>query len=183
MFRGLMFESEASEFQEAGIQVGADRSRAEEQVLSEQLAPFSLLRRNQALEMARLYAVMHCFENAVRELIKDTLSEQLGADWWKSIPSRVSRNAESRQKKALKDSWLQGEKELLGFLDFGDLAKIIIENWQHFEDLVPSQQWLTQRMEEIEAARHFIAHNRILLPSEFQRLYMYVDDWDRQIGL
>ena len=48
---------------------------------------------------------------------------------------------------------------------------------------MPSQHWLKQRMEEMEKARNFIAHNRVLLPSEFQRLYMYIADWNRTIGL
>ena len=38
-------------------------------------------------------------------------------------------------------------------------------------------------MDELEKVRHFIAHNRMLLPSEFQRLYMYIADWNRVIGL
>ena len=36
---------------------------------------------------------------------------------------------------------------------------------------------------ELEQARNFIAHNRSLLPSEFQRIYMYISDWNRVIGL
>ena len=84
----------------------------------------------------------------------------------------------------MKDSWLEGEKsDLLGFVDFGMLAKIIIEKWEFFSNLVPSQHWLNQRMDELEKARNFIAHNRMLLPSEFQRIYMYVADWNRVIGL
>ena len=61
-----MFESEASTFQSAGIQVGADQREAEERLLSDALAPFGVTRRNTALEMARLYAVIHCFENELR---------------------------------------------------------------------------------------------------------------------
>src|SRR5438034_6113744 len=58
MFRGLMFESEAAEFQRAGIQVGADVGQAEERLLSEALSPFwgrssqSSLRDGQALRRA-----------------------------------------------------------------------------------------------------------------------------------
>ena len=63
MFRGLMFESDAAGFQAAGIQVGANVGQAEERLLSEALSPFGVARRNQALEMARLYAVLHCFVN------------------------------------------------------------------------------------------------------------------------
>lgn len=38
-------------------------------------------------------------------------------------------------------------------------------------------------MDELEKSRNSIAHNRMLLPSEFQRLCMYVVDWNRVIGL
>lgn len=50
LFRGLMFESEAEDFQTAGIQVGADKGHAEERLLSEALAPFNVTRRNNAVK-------------------------------------------------------------------------------------------------------------------------------------
>lgn len=184
LFRGLMFEAEAGQFQSAGIQVGADTKQAEERLLSEALSPFNMLSRNNALEMARLYAVLHCFENEVRALIRETLEEKEGPDWLEKLPKKVKDFAEGRQKTALEDSWLEGEKsDLLGFVDFGQLTSIIVENWAHFESIVPSQHWLKQRMDELEKARNFIAHNRMLLPSEFARLYLYVADWNRGVGL
>lgn len=184
LFRGLMFESEASAFQAAGIRVGADRSGAEERLLSEALAPFGVSRRNSALEMARLYAVLNCFENEVRVLIRERLEEKEGADWITKLPPKIKSLAESRQKSAMEDSWLEGEKsDLLGFVDFGHLASIIIEKWACFEDIIPSQHWLKQRMDELEKSRNFVAHNRMLLPSEFQRIYMYIADWNRLIGI
>lgn len=184
LFRGLSFESEATSFQGAGVQVGADDGQAEERLLSEAIAPFGLARRNQAIEMGRLYVVLNCFENELRELIRETLIEEEGPEWAAGLPKKVKDNAEKRQATALKDSWLEGEKvDILGFVDFGDLASIIIEKWQYFEDLIPSQNWLKQRMEEMEKVRNFIAHHRALLPSEYQRMYMYVQDWNRVIGL
>jgi hypothetical protein len=184
LFRGLFFESEANRFQSAGIQVGADEGQAEERLLSEALSPFGVRRRNNALEMARLYAVLNCFENEVRSLITETLEEKEGPDWATSLPLKIRQCAESRQKTALDDSWIEGEtSNILGFVDFGHLSSIILHHWKHFEALIPSQHWLKQRMEEIEKSRNFIAHNRMLLPSEFQRLYMYIADWNRAIGL
>lgn len=184
MFRGLMFESEAGQFQSAGIQVGADQSEVEERLLSTALSAFGVSRRNNALNMARLYAVLHCFENEVRALIRETLEEKEGTDWIDKLPNKIKVFAESRQKTAVDDSWLEGEKsDILGFVDFGHLAAIISENWKHFEAVIPSQHWLKQRMDELEKVRHFIAHNRVLLPSEYQRVYMYVADWNAAVGL
>jgi hypothetical protein len=183
-FRGLMFESEATKFQTAGIQIGASTTQAEEQLLSEALSPFSITRRNSALEMARLYAVLHCFENEIREYIRDVLTENDGVDWWSKLPPKMKTHAEGRQETALKDSWLEGEKsDLLGFVDFGMLGSIIVEKWTYFSNVIPSQHWLKQRMDELEKVRNFIAHNRTLLPSEYQRVYMYIADWNRVIGL
>lgn len=184
LFRGLMFESEASVFQRAGIEIGADSSDAEENLLREALAPFGIARRNQALEMARVYSVLFCFENEIRDFIRAVLLEKDGADWLSKLPPKIRASAESRQESALRDSWLEGEKsDLLGFADFGNLAQLIIDKWDYFKDLLPTQHWIKQRMDEIEKARNFIAHNRMLLPSEFQRIYMYINDWNNVIGL
>ena len=186
VFRGLLFESEAEIFRRAGINVGIDIREAEEQLLLDALSPFGLQRRNDALEMARLYAVLHAFENEIRSLIRDTLDEKVGTDWWtgESVPKKVRELAESRQKAAEKDSWLEGAKiDRLAFVDFGDLAAIIIQNWDHFREILPSQDWIRQRMTELEKARNFIAHNRMLLPAEFQRIYMYISDWNKIVGL
>lgn len=183
LFRGLMFESEAAVFQGAGIQIGANNAQSEERLLAEALAPFGVARRNEALEMARLYALIYCFENEIRSLIRETLEEKEGVDWWDKLPAKVKTHAENRQTTAMKDSWLEGQKrDLLGFVDFGMLASIITEKWEFFS-IIPSQHWLRQRMDELEKARNFIAHNRMLLPSEFQRIYMYISDWNRVIGL
>jgi hypothetical protein len=179
-----MFEAEAEPFRRAGIQIGASSTEAEESLLREALAPFGVTRRNRALEMARLYAVIFCFENEIRDFIREALVEKEGVDWQDKLPPKIKEHAENRRELAMKDSWLEGEKsDILGFVDFGHLAQLIVAKWDFFRDIVPSQHWLRQRMEELEKARNFIAHNRMLLPGEFQRLYMYVADWNHVIGL
>ncbi|NOY87848.1 MAG: hypothetical protein GXO93_00475, partial [FCB group bacterium] len=178
------FEAEAATFQNAGIQIGSNPAESEKKLFNGVLSPFSINRRRDALQMACLYSLLFCFENEIRDLIRQTLEENNGPNWWDNLNAKTKRLAESRQKAALKDSWLEGEKQdLLGFVEFGMLGTIIIEKWQFFESIIPSQQWLKQRMDELEKARNFIAHNRMLLPSEFQRIYMYISDWNHLIGL
>ncbi len=184
LFRGLMFEAESTVFKSAGIQIGADTSITEENLLLEALSSFNISLRSNALEMSRLYAVLFCFENEVRQLIRETLEENEGQDWWEKVPNKIRNHAESRKETAMKDSWLEGEKANgLGFVDFGMLAQIIVVKWEYFETVLPSQHWIKQRMDELEKVRNFIAHNRMLLPSEFQRVYMYIADWNRIVGL
>ena len=182
----MLFDAEAERFRRAGIKIGLDRSEEEEHLLLEALSQFGIQRRNDALEMARLYAVLHAFENEIRHLVKETLEENVGPDWWNtaSIPNKIRDKAEGRRKIALQDSWLEGVKdENLEYVDFGDLSQIIMANWDCFKDIIPNQSWLNQRMVELEKARNFVAHNRMLLPNEFQRLYMYASDWNKTVGI
>ena len=185
MFRRLMFEAEAGRFRSAGIRVGADESQAERSLLAETLDPFSVDLRNEALQMTRLYALIYCFENSVRSLLSERLRELHGSSWWEEkVSKKIREKANSRQKDAEKNSWLEGQKQdVLGFAEFGHLADIITANWDDFSDLIPSQHWLKQRFDELEKTRNFIAHNRLLQPSEFQRIEMYVADWNRVVGL
>ena len=175
LFRSLMFEADTDGFRQAGVRIGMDEREA-----------FDLSTRNDARRMSRLYAILFCFENSVRDLIRTRLSEK-NEKWWDDaarVPSPVRTNAESRKKSAETNSWLEGSTDdILSFVDFGGLSRIIVQNWADFEDLIPSQHWLKQRFDELEAARNFVAHNRMLTAAEFARLEMYVGDWNRQVGL
>jgi hypothetical protein len=127
---------------------------------------------------------MNCFENSVRDLIKERLKEKYDADWWeKGVLDKVKKFAKGRLDAAKDNSWLEGDNtELIEFCEFGHLADIIIDKWSDFSDLVPTQHWLKQRLDELEKARNYIAHNRLLLPSEFRRIEQYINDWNKQIG-
>jgi len=184
LFRALMFEAEAEAFKLAGIRIGSDAEEVEKSLMEETLSPFPILMRNEALRMSRLYALMNCFENSVRDLIKERLAEKYKVDWWeKGVVKKTRDFAEARKKAAMESSWLEGDNtELIEFCEFGHLADIIIDKWSDFSDLIPTQHWLKQRMDELEKARNYIAHNRLLLPSEFRRIEQYINDWNKQIG-
>ena len=78
LFRGMTLESESEKFRAAGIRIGSDIRSAERALLDEVLDPFDLTTRNQALQMSRLYALIYCFENSVRNLIEERLQSQHG---------------------------------------------------------------------------------------------------------
>lgn len=184
VFKGLLFDAECEQFRDAGVSVGIPADEAEQDLLRESISSFGLSLRAPALRMARLYAVIFCFENSVRELIAAKLLENKGGNWWEDcVPPKVRQFAESRKEGAEKNSWLEGAPSpLLNYVDFGQLSDIIIQNWQCFSDLIPSQHWLKQRFDELEKARNFIAHNRLLMDNEFERIEMYISDWNKQVG-
>ena len=181
-----MFEAGSEKLRAAGIRLGADTTEVEARLLEEVLSPFSVPLRGEAMRMTRIYALMYCFENSVRELIGDRLEDRLGAEWWVStaVPKKLREVADARRDKANSNVWLEGERnDPLQFVDFGGLSDIIVQNWELFADLIPTQHWLKQRMDELEQARNYIAHNRLLADTEFRRIESYIGDWLKQVGV
>ena len=185
LFRSLTFEADARRFVDAGISIGANSTKFEVQLFEETLAPFSISLRNESLRMARIYALIYGFENSARELVRERLQAKHGANWWsESIPVKIQKHCEARKNDAEKNSWLHGQKnDLISFADFGHISDIIIHNWDNFTDLFTNQHWLKQRLDELEKARNYIAHNRLLMDVEFNRIEMYINDWNEQVGI
>jgi hypothetical protein len=52
--------------------------------------------RNEAIRMARLYSLLYCFENAVRELIQNKVSDADPAWWTNKVPKNIRDSADSR---------------------------------------------------------------------------------------
>ena len=59
---------------------------------------------------------------------------------------------------------------------------LIISHWQDFEDLMPDQNWVSSRLDELEASRNIIAHSNVLEDREIERMRLYLEDWTRQVG-
>lgn len=185
LFRALIFEAEAERFRAAGIRLGADQTDVEVRLMEEILTPFPVDLRDRAMRMTRGYALLYCFENSVRQLIRERMLERHGNDWWENkAPKKVKDYATRVSEQNEKNTWLEGERgDSLDRVLFGHLADIIISNWEDFDDLIPSQHWIRQRMDDLEEARNYLAHHRMLLAPEFRRIETYVGDWTRQVGV
>src|SRR5690349_13002892 len=122
----MMFEADAEELRASGIRIGADQREFEESLMEEALRPFAIDLRNDALRMTRLYALLYCFENSVRQLVSERLEEAFGANWWsEKVPTKIRSLAESRRSSDQKNNWLEGEKSgLITYIEFGHLADI-----------------------------------------------------------
>lgn len=130
------------------------------------------------------YLAFFCLENAARELVMERLSEKLGADWWdKSASAGMKRQVEERRQKEGKNRWhIQRGAHEVNYTNFGDLRLLIVNNWEYFEDLFPDQNWISSRLDELEASRNIIAHSNTLDEREMTRLRLYLQDWKGQVG-
>nr|WP_246280460.1 Swt1 family HEPN domain-containing protein [Cellulomonas humilata] len=130
------------------------------------------------------YLAFFCLENAVRELVEERLREAIGSSWWEDcVSAKIQGKVAERREKEGVNRWhvRRGAQEIY-YTDFGDLVAIIRNNWDKFEDLFPDQNWLINRLNELEASRNVIAHSNKLDQREMDRISMYVQDWLRQVG-
>ena len=76
-----------------GVEEEPDVSATQETIDS-----FSADAREQAAAMGRVYELLYCLENSIRELIESTLKEDLGVqDWWvRGISEPIRKGADKR---------------------------------------------------------------------------------------
>lgn len=183
LFKGLAVEDLLDNLESEGISVrAAEDPGAVQRVLP--LEDFSPAVRRSAVQALPAYLALFCLENSIRELVVERMQDALGADWWESgTSSELRRKVEQRQDKEGANRWhiRRGAQEIY-YTDFGDLIGIIRRNWEAFEDLFPDQNWVINRLTELEASRNIVAHNNNLDDRELLRIRMYLQDWTRQVG-
>jgi len=138
---------------------------------------------SEAENMTEVYYYLYLFENSIRYFIIDTLSKY-GKDWWeKTVGKAVKKNAQKNIAQEERNRW-HGKrgKHPIFYTFISDLSSIINVNWTDFKEIFPSQEWLNQRIIEIELSRNTVAHNNSLNNRDFERVKMYFHDWIKQIS-
>jgi hypothetical protein len=132
-----------------------------------------------ASRMADVYPKMYVLENSLRSVISRVLAAKHGKGWWsKCAPVEVRKKVQERKDAESKKPWhgKRGSHEIY-YSDFADLRKLITGNWEEFKGIFPTQQWITQKLEELEPPRNVIAHNNPLSKTDQTRIELYSDDW------
>jgi len=137
-----------------------------------------------ANRMSSIYIAFFCLENSVRELITDRLVERHGIDWWDNcVPAKIKASVQKLKNSEEKNKYYTARStSLIGYTMFGNLAQIIINNWEDFSDFFPSQTWITSRFNDLEMSRNVIMHTGVLPEIEIERIEAIVRDWVRQVG-
>jgi hypothetical protein len=138
----------------------------------------------EAEKMSSVFSAFFCLENSVRELITERLLERKGPDWWTTaVPGKIKQAVEKLKDREGKNRYhAPRSSALIGYTLFGNLAQIIISNWNEFSDLFPDQAWVTSRFNDLEMSRNIIMHTGALPPIEIERIQSIVRDWIRQVG-
>jgi hypothetical protein len=155
-------------------------SRRDPAVLDE----FDMDARIKAKRMGRIYELLFCLENSMRELIERTLKEaDTLADWTDGINENILRSARKREEQDQEARWHgpRGES-ILNYLDFPDLGGIILDRWDDFQDLLGDRRWVERYFSEMNPTRRALAHTGDLTDFDVERMEMRVREWLRVVG-
>ena len=182
VFDGLLLADTFERLEADGITVRTgDNEIPVERIDSSDFSPRII---HQANKMSSIYVVFFCLENSVRELITDRLAERHGVDWWeKCVPKKIKDSVASLKDKEEKNRYhSQRSISSIGYTMFGNLAQVIINSWDDFSDLFPTQAWVNSRFTDLEMSRNIIMHTGVLPESEIERIESICRDWIRQVG-
>lgn len=136
-------------------------------------------------DMSELYVTLYCIENLLRNFIDSILSNALGEMYFSKItvPSDVAKGIAVRKKEESQNKWLpfRGDKDIY-YLDFIDLSKLILNNWEHFKSYFPSQGWISTKIDELYKVRCLIAHNSFAGDDEKTLVALYFKQIVKQLG-
>lgn len=147
-------------------------------------ADFSPVVWNNAIDMSSVYQSIFCIENTLRNFIVERMSERYGLNWWdEKVPKNIKNAVEKLKKDEIKNKFFSSRSDSeIGYTMLGNLGQIIINNWEDFSDIIPSQAWLTSRMDDLEMARNIVMHTGVLPQIEIDRITSIVRDILIQIG-
>ncbi|MBD5397763.1 hypothetical protein HDR62_06520 [bacterium] len=122
-------------------------------------------------QMAKAYIILYALENHLRQFIHDVLTKKIGLDYSQAISSKLRKSIENLKNQEQPRKWLplRGDNDLY-YLDFKELADLIIHNWIHFSDLFPDQAWIKVKMDDMYSIRCLIAHNSYISEEDFDLL-------------
>jgi len=136
-------------------------------------------------DMADAYVYLYCVENALRTFIDKIFNEKYGDEYFSNIT--LNREIEDKIKIRKRDErvnlWLplRGDSEIF-YLDFDDLAKLIINNWEVFKNYFPTQSWITTKIQELSKCRNLVAHNSYIGKNERDLIRVYFNSILTQLG-
>lgn len=138
----------------------------------------------QATLMSAVYLTVAAFENSVRELISQTLLEEVGAEWWdKCVPKSARLAAEKRKADEEKVRWhTQRGEDLIQFTMLPNLMAIIRNNFVYFEASVNDAEWASSIFDTVERSRNVIMHSGTLTKRDISRLGSSIKDWTSQVS-
>ena len=138
---------------------------------------FARAAREEAGRMAVAYELFFCLETSLRAEVAGTLQQCHGKSWWgSSVPKAIRANVERNIEREIDSAVTLRSEERIDFTTFGELAEIVLANWDVFRKRFGSQKAFRKVMAELNVLRGPIAHCCSLASDEIIRLELRTRD-------
>ena len=145
-------------------------------------ARFEAELRKDAAMMARHYEVFYCLENSIRGFISDIMEGAFGPGWWEEkVDPAVKDEARKNKTREEELGVAPRSDQAIDYVTFGQLGKIIEQNWDVFAGVLRNRQAVSRVMYSLNTLRGPIAHCSPLPEDEVVRLKLALQDWFRQM--
>lgn len=137
--------------------------------------------RAEAASMSEYYEIFYCLEVSIRQLVQNILEDAEGVTWWESerVPNEFRTYVKGIQDAEANTEITTRSDNNIDYLTFGQLGKLITENFDVFNAVLSSKRAVDRIMNQLNLLRNPIAHCGILADDEKERLELTVRDWFR----
>jgi hypothetical protein len=136
-----------------------------------------------AARAALVYKLLFVFENFLRGLVLDVLSEQDPERWWAKVPKHVQQDVEELERKEETKGWMAlGSRSKLSLTTYPQLLDIVEQCWKEGFDSTVRDKSLIQEARHISHLRNAIGHMTEIPDEETERIKQVMRDWFRMVA-
>jgi len=182
VFNGMLLKDSLENLERQGIKLFDEKDEVKiNRIMENDFSPKLWYNAN---KMSSIYIALYCAENMLRDFIVDRLSEIHGVNWWEErVPKKVKDEVKKLKSREEKNKYYSNRANSnIGYTMLCNLTQIIISNWDDFSDIIPTQAWITSRMDDLEMSRNIIMHMGLLPDIEMERIESIVRDLVKQLG-
>jgi len=141
--------------------------------------PSSVKQSNRA---ALVYKLFFVFENYLRELVVEVLSEASPTNWWERVEPNVKAEVAELEEKEETKQWMAlGSRDKLSLTTYPQLLLIIDYCWKEGFDAVVRDKQLIQEARLVTHLRNAICHMTDVPDEEVERVKQLLRDWFRAV--
>lgn len=147
------------------------------------LAPLMPGAVHSAISAADSYKLVFVFENYLRKLVVDVLSEDPAVNWWDRLPKDVQDEVSKLEQTEEAKTWMAlGSRDKSALLTYPQLLRVMEHNWKDFFEDTVRDKSLIQEARTIGHLRNTICHMSAISEEEVDRVRQTIRDWFRMVA-
>ena len=181
--QNMRLEESLIDLEKMGIEIGHINTIQKKEIVDPDLFEYDI--RKSASKTSVFFYLYYCVENSIRRMIKQTMEDKYGSDWWNkaNITDAVKNNVLENIKRE-SDSLMtsRSSDNPLAFITLGEASSIILENWDDFSSQLKSKRAVGTILFQLNQIRVAVAHSNELSEHDENRFKILIKDWEHQQG-